>query len=141
MLSTILWNGRYIHLSFILPCAHSASIESACHLYTSAMAASKLHDEKSEKGLSLKVLKEKITRKYGYPLFELCHQYHNMQDWLLKSVIFSHSGLLTRRMLIFPTNEGHTHWIVTFVFNPSFIDEQDGETNSGKMLWPCFLVL
>ncbi len=99
------------------------------------------HDEKSEKGISPKVLKEKITRKYGYPLFELCHQYHNMQDWLLKSVIFSHSGLLTRRMLIFPSIEGHTHWIVTFVFNPSFIDEQDGETNSGKMLWPCFLVL
>lgn len=138
MISTILWDGRYSHSCFVFPSAHSFSIESAFQLYTSTMAAQKLHDEEIEKGVSPKVVAEDITKKYGFPLFELRHRYCNIRDWLLKSVIYPNSGLLCRRLLIFPTNLGNQHWMVTFVFNPSFIDEQDKETNPRNSLRPCF---
>ena len=41
-------------------------------------------------------------------------------------------------MLVFPTNEGDSHWSVTFVFNASFIQQDVDVDSDVGLLQPCF---
>jgi hypothetical protein len=69
---------------------------------------------------------------------DLLDKYNKTMNQINRGVLHRNPGLLYRRVLIFPKNEGSSHWTCVFVFNPSFIDEQDNEENSNACLRPCF---
>ena len=132
LLSTIMIDGRYQNFSFVLPCWSSLDIKNGFEAYVKYQDA--LQYSRDHADVMTRVELDNLMReKHGGTLFELSSKYCDIRNHLLKTVVHVNPGIISRRVIIIPCNEGETHWSATFVFNASYIgEERDG------MLRPCF---
>ena len=141
MLSILSSDGRYEDIAFILPLSYSEDVRIACEAYCKHQAMLD-HIDKNDK---LSPPEKKSTEAMNaFIKTELLHlpgkiraDYLQQTKFILQKVINPNRGMLDKQVLVFPTNEG-AHWSVTFVFNPSYIQNDiDGDDNIG-LLQPCF---
>ena len=132
LLSTILIDGRYQNFSFILPCWNSRDIKLGFEAYVKYQDALQYWRENKDKMTKADIVNA-IQEKHHGTLLELSSTYLSIRNHLLKTVVHVNPGIISRRVIIIPCNEREDHWSVTFVFNASYIgEEEDG------MLRPCF---
>jgi hypothetical protein len=133
LLSTIMIDGRYQNFSFVLPCWNSRDIKLGFQAYVKYQDA--LQYSRDHKDDMTRVELDNVIReKHGSTLFELSSKYCDIRNHLLKTVVHVNPGLISRRVIIIPCNERENHWSATFVFNASYI----GEEEEDGMLRPSF---
>ena len=140
MISTLLWDGRYNDDCFVLSCDKTQLIESAFFMYCSYQKAQNMFNAASKKGdVDMAKVHEAIEKRYLLPVHVLAERYEMLRNGLLSKIVNQNPGMLTRRVLVFPTNEKLNHWNATFVFNPSYIDYvADDDMPDDSALRPCF---
>jgi hypothetical protein len=117
---------------------YSWYLDDAAEWYVKYHTALKHHDEAKENKIDRAVSDKEILAIYGFSVNDLLDRCDKSMHQINRAVLYRNPGLLNRRVLIFPKNEGSSHWTCVFVFNPSFIDEQDDEENANAWLRPCF---
>lgn len=138
LLATMLFDGRYQDSCWIMRTTYSWYLDDAAEWYTKYHKALKHYDEAKENKIDPAVSDKEILALYGFSVNDLLDKYNTAMNQINRVVLHRNPGLLNRRLLIFPKNEGQSHWTCVFVFNPSFIDEQDDEEHYNACLRPCF---
>jgi hypothetical protein len=132
LLSTIMIDGRYQNFSFILPCWNSRDIKLGFQAYVKYQdALQNSRDHKDD--MTMGELDDVIRKKHNGTLFELCSKYRDIRNHLLKTVVHVNPGIISRCVIIIPCNDRDDHWSATFVFNASYIGEEED-----SVLRPCF---
>ena len=138
MLSILLCDGRYEDAAFILPTksGHALQLGFEALKMLKAMLQLKadnasLDETDLEKLIKKTLLLDSNTIKKNQQM---------NQNYVLENIIDRNPGLLSKKVLVFPHNEGKEHWSVTFVFNAGSIRENLEVENESKepSLQPCF---
>ncbi len=122
MLSILLCDGSYEDAAFILPTKFGHALQLGfdalktlkAMLQLKADDASALDETDMENLIQKTLLVDSDTIKKNQQM---------NQNYVLEHIIDRNPGLLSKKVLVFPHNEGEEHWSVTFVFNASSIRE------------------
>jgi hypothetical protein len=132
MVNILLWDGRYNDIALIFSCGEMQSIENTFFIYRCYTKAQQMfNDAEKDSNADMEEVHKDIVKLYQFPVHELARRYVLLRDNILRKLVAPNAGILSRRVLVFPTNEKREHWSATFVFNPSFIDDD-------KALRACF---
>jgi hypothetical protein len=139
MIATMLFDRRYEDLCFVLHCAYSLHLEYAADLYIRYKNALAYHDAaKEEKNYVRAKTDEEIVKLFRGSVNQLLYDYKKSMNTVIRIIINGNPGMLERRVLVFPKNEGNQHWSCVFVFNASYIDEEEDQKIGNVSLRPCF---
>jgi hypothetical protein len=137
MLSILTCDGRYEDAAFILPVNTCEALRlgfGAFYRYTARLRLKKANETMDPQKLE-KLIKKKFKESSDNIQSENRRQY----NYVLEHLVDRNPGLLSKKVLVFPQNEGDLHWSVTFVFNAGCIDVPfDASNNTRKALQPCF---
>ena len=79
----------------------------------------------------VKVLRPLSHKKFGGISKDgLYDKYSDHMNHVLKHVLVLYPGILQKKLIVFPTNFGNSHWGATFVFNPGEIDKSVDDVSS-----------
>ena len=137
ILSLLACAGRYKDAALILPVSFRNILKDGVCAHARYKALLKLG--KDDALTDKKKLEDLIVEMLGANSKEIQKLEEQQQNYyILNRIIDQNPGLLLKKVLVFPHNEGRMHWRVTFAFNAGFVCEVlDNSDNSIPSLQPC----
>ena len=106
LMSTIVWDGRYDDYCFMLSCSDMVYLEMGFKAYGDYAMAKQAYDDCMEKEGDLEAFMDTIFATHKKQYYELADNYIRLRNVFMKKIL-KNAGLLSRRVIIFPINEGN----------------------------------